>query len=261
MRRSIVKSEPHEPTINCVSFEVTEVSISETFPSPRPQSPRPRLVQRRRPPSAPTKSGAVYDGDLALPSSVDCKLSSEAVGYVTMSPVRRERLDLKDLVARILGVCGKNPARIATVLARGSLVSGDIRYRWPPLNVTQPDLAALLEEFPDHDLQRVFDPRLCRRMIFAGQRGEFEIDREAGLQKRLFRRKSFWEEALGLIAPLSPRCQRYSYSEEADVFSVRLPTSAVRRLRGLGGLLRYSSLQTQVQSLQAPEITLHVPRP
>lgn len=180
---------------------------------------------------------------------------------MTMSPVRRERLDLKDLVARILGVCGKNPARIATVLARGSLVSGDIRYRWPPLAASQPDLEALLEEFPDHDRRRVFDPPLCRRMTFAGPRGEFAIDRETGLQKRLFRRKSFWEEALGLIGPLSPRCQRYSYSEEADVFSVRLPPDAVRQLRRLGGLLRYSSLQSQILSLQAPEITLHVPRP
>ncbi len=177
-----------------------------------------------------------------------------------MSPVRRQRLELRDLVSRILGVSGKNPARISTVLARGSLVSSNIRYRWSPIKASATELATLLDGFPDHDPQRSFDARLCRWMTVGGPHGDLEITREAGQRKRLFHKKSFWEEALRLVSPLSPRCVRYSYTDQVDVFSVRVPRNAVRQLRILGKLLRYSSLRAQIQALQTTEITLYVSR-
>ena len=91
-------------------------------------------------------------------------------------------------------------------------------------------------------------------------RGEFEITREAGHRKRLFRRKAFWDEALAAIEPLKPRTERYSYSGEADLFSVHLPVAGLNRMRQLGPLLRFSSLETQVTSLQAPQVTVYVRR-
>ncbi len=201
-----------------------------------------------------------YHGGLALPQTIPCKVSSESAGYVTMSAVARSDLPVEELASKILGVCGKNQVRVASILARGSLVSGDTRYRWAPIAVSSGDLAALLERFPDHDPQRVFDAASCMRMAFRGQRGEFEITRDAGRQKRLFRRKVFWDEALDLIQPLAPRCERYSYSDKADVFTVDLPLAALECLRGLGALLRFSSLETQLRALRSARIALYLRR-
>lgn len=172
------------------------------------------------------------------------------------------RLDLpvEELVSKILGACGKNQDRIARILARGSLVSGDARYRWIPFEVPSEELTALLDRFPDHDPRRVFQPESCVRMVFRGQRGAIEITREAGRQKRLFRRKAFWDEALDLIQPLSPRCERYSYSDKADVFTVQLTATALQRLRRLGALLRFSSFDAQLRSLRSGQVVLYARR-
>lgn len=201
-----------------------------------------------------------YDGDLALPRSIACKISSESVGYVTMSAVRRVDLPLGELISKILGVCGKDPDRVESILARGSLVSGEIRYRWVPVAASSDDLAPLLARFPDHEPDRVFEPSNCVRMVLRGDRGEFEITREAGRQKRLFRRKAFWEEAMAIIEPLKPRSERYSYSEGADIYSVHLAAGGLNRMRQLGSLLRFTLLETQVRSLQAPQVMLYVRR-
>lgn len=177
-----------------------------------------------------------------------------------MSAVARRDLPLEELASKILGVCGKNHDRVASILARGSLVSGDARYRWVPIEVASADLAALLDRFPDHDPHRVFNGANCVRMAFRGSRGEFEIGRDAGQEKRLFRRKSFWNEALDLIEALAPRCERYSYSDRADVFAVQLTPAALECLRGLGALLRFSSLEAQLRSLSSDRVALYVHR-
>lgn len=201
-----------------------------------------------------------YHGGLALPSTIACKVSSEAAGYVTTSAVARLDLPVEELASRILGACGKNQDRVARILARGSLVSGDSRYRWIPFEVPPEELAALLDRFPDHDPQRVFQRESCVLMAFRGQRGAIEITRESGRQKRLFRRKTFWNEALDLIQPLSPRCERYSYSDKADVFTVQLTVTALERLRRLGALLRFSALDAQIRSLRSGQVVLYARR-
>lgn len=201
-----------------------------------------------------------YDGGLALPPVIPCKVSSESAGFVTMSAVSRVDLPLEELTAKILGVCGKNRTRVAAILGRGSLVSGDQRYRWVPLEVSSGDLGTLLDRFPDHDPDRVFDAANCERMAFRGERGEFEVSRDLGSQKRLFRRSNFWDEALRLVDALTPRCERHSYSDKADIFAVRLPMTDLERLRRLGSLLRFRSLQAQVRSLRSDQVLLYVHR-
>ena len=197
---------------------------------------------------------------MALPTTIACKVSSESAGYVTTSAVARRDLPLEELVSKILGVCGKNHDRVARVLERGSLVSGDARFRWIPLEVDRNDLAALLDRFPDHDPLRVFERANCLRMAFRGHRGEFEISRETGRQKRFFRRKVFWDEALDVIEPLAPSCERYSYSDGADVFTVRLSMADLEKLRRLGALLRFSALAAQLRSLGSGHIVLYTQR-
>ena len=199
-------------------------------------------------------------GASALPATVPCKVSSEAAGYLSMTAVRRADIPLEELAARILAVCGKNPERVASVLARGTLVSGEARYRWQPLQPSADEIAALMDRFPDHDPDAAFDAGRCISIVFRGARGEFQISREVGLQRRAFRRKTFWDEALGLLASLAPRCERYSYADRADVFSAPLDAAACERLRERARLLRFTSLQRQVEALAPGPVMLHARR-
>ena len=166
----------------------------------------------------------------------------------------------EDLMAKILGVCGKDIGRIAGVLARGSLVSGDSRYRWQAIQAAPNELAALMNRFPDHDPERAFEGRLCARMTFRGGRAEVKISREAGIQKRLFRRKNFWDEALTVITSLSLRCEQYSYSDEADVFVAALSPETRAAIRALSGLLRFTLLESRIRTLDASVVVLLVKR-
>ena len=177
-----------------------------------------------------------------------------------MAAVARVNLPLEGLASKVLGVCGKDPSRIMRILARGSLVSGDSRFRWDPFSLTSDELGELLARFPDHDPEREFDPRRCDRMLLRGTRGEFEIGREAGQQRRFLRRESFWGPALALFARQSPHCERYSYSDRADVFTAELKGQSLEQFRGLGRLLRFSSLGAQVRELPASRATLFVTR-
>ena len=178
-----------------------------------------------------------------------------------MAPVAAVTMTLDDLAAKVLGVCGKDGERVAAVLSRGSLVSGDSRYRWSPIDASPEEVSALLDRFPDHEPDRPFDPELCVLMVFRDGRGEFEIPREVGLQKRFLRRRNFWDEAMELVAGLQPRCERYSYSDEADVFAVELSAESCGALGGLGALLRYSSLEARMRALRADQLWLFSHRP
>ncbi len=201
-----------------------------------------------------------YHDSLALPESIPCKVSSESAGYVTMAAVARVNLPVEELAAKVLGVCGKDPARIARILLRGSLVSGDSRFRWDPFSLAPDELRELLVRFPDHDPRREFDILRCDKMLLRGTRGEFEIGRAVGQQRRFLRRENFWDTALALLAGQSPRCERYSYSDRADVFVAELRGQALGRFRDLGRLLRFSSLEAQVRALPASQATLFATR-
>lgn len=177
-----------------------------------------------------------------------------------MSGVARVDLPLEELAAKILGACGKDPVRVAGVLARGSLVSGDSRFRWLPLEVVPDDVEALLARFPDHDPARPFDRARCVRMEFRSARATLELKREVGLRKRPLRRKAFWDEALAVIARLGPRCQAYSYSERADVFAASLTQEARSEMRALSPLLRYALLESKFRALEARTVMLFLAR-
>ena len=61
---------------------------------------------------------------MALPDIVPTKISSEAAGYVNITPVAQREMPLAELVEQILGVTGKDVRRIREVLSRGSFVAG-----------------------------------------------------------------------------------------------------------------------------------------
>ena len=177
-----------------------------------------------------------------------------------MAKVESVVLTVEELAGKIIGVCGKNGARLATILSRGSLVSGETRYRWAPFQVSPKEVDGILDQFPDHDPELAFDGARCFRMVFRDGLGEFEITREAGSQKRVFRRKGFWDDALAVLGRLDLQCERYSYSEEADVFVAELPHETRLRLAQLAPRLRFTMLEARLRSLGSDCVSLYARR-
>ena len=67
---------------------------------------------------------------MSLPATVRVKLSSEAAGSISITRVVVQDLPVRDLVEHMLGITGKDEARVRELLLRGALVSGASRFRW-----------------------------------------------------------------------------------------------------------------------------------
>src|ERR1043166_6844350 len=120
---------------------------------------------------------------MALPDRVRVKLSSEAAESISLTPVVAREMPLRELVEYMLGVTGKDEARVRELLLRGTLVSGASRFRWVGWDADPQALRELFATFPDPDPARPFTPPRCLRAILRGGRQPIEIPREAGLRK------------------------------------------------------------------------------
>ncbi len=195
-----------------------------------------------------------------LPETIPTRISSEAAGYISMTPVARQELSVAELVERILAVTGKDVGRIREILDRGSFVSGASRYRWPGVETDEADLKPLLQAFPDPQPDRPFDAARCRRVLLHGVRGTVEIDYDTATKRRLLRKRSYWDVLISMLAALAPVYQRYSYADQADVYVTRLPLETTQRLEQEADLLKYSSIMQQVRRLAAESADLFVDR-
>jgi len=197
---------------------------------------------------------------VALPSAVVVKISSEAAGYVSMTPVARRELPLAELVEKILAVTGKQPQRIHEILRRGTIVSDGARFRWQGLSAEERDIAELLAAFPDADPNRSFAADRCVRVVLRGARTTIELEREAALRKRLFRRRGYWDEMLPALTAAGPVYRRYSYRDRADVYECVVDAAVGTKLREKAQLLAYSALAAQVERLDYDVADLYVER-
>ena len=176
-----------------------------------------------------------------------------------MTPVVAQDISTEELVRLMLGVTGKDAVRVREILARGSLVSGASRFRWQGINVDPAEVAAFLSRFPDSDPSRRFEAANCTAAVLKGHGiRPLAIERHAGLKRRLFRKRSFWDELMALID--SPVYVEYSYKERVDVFHQRLDQGAQRRLRDAAKLLAYSSYERQIADGTFNSVDLQVPR-
>jgi hypothetical protein len=197
---------------------------------------------------------------LPLPRKIPVKISSEAAGYISFTPVARQELAPGELVERILGVTGKRPSRIREILSRGSLVSGSSRYRWEPFEADSDELGALLDRFPDEDPGRPLDPSKCVKVLFQGRRGTMELEPEAASRRRLFKKTSFWDVLMATVESAEPQYQRYSYTDQADVYQVRLPAEVLQTLLAQTHLLKYRSIAQELRFLEPDLAELFVQR-
>src|ERR1043166_8676613 len=130
---------------------------------------------------------------MSLPDRVRVKLSSEAAESISLTPVVVQEIAIRELVEHMLGVTGKDEARIRELLRRGTLVSGASRFRWSGWEAEPEAVMELLATFPDPEPARRLVPERAVRAVLRGGRQAIEIPREAAMRKPLFRRGNFWQ--------------------------------------------------------------------
>jgi hypothetical protein len=197
---------------------------------------------------------------MALPPTVRVKLSSEAVESISITPVVVREMPVRELVEYMMGVTGKDAARIRELLLRGSLVSGASRFRWSGMDASLENVSELLATFPDPDASLVFSATNCIRATLRGGRQPIEIAREAGARKGLFQRESFWNVLMKVIAGAAPAYAGYSYRERADRYLREFNHAELGQLRAASGLVRYTTLSDQIRSAAFTGAELYVTR-
>jgi hypothetical protein len=185
---------------------------------------------------------------MALPATVRVKLSSEGAESISITPVVVREMPVRELVEHMLGVTGKDEARIRDLLLRGNLVSGATRFRWTGWDADLEGVRELLATFPDADASRRFDAANCTRATLRGGRQPIGISREAGGRKGLFQRESFWDALMKAIEGTAPAYAGYSYRERADRYLREFSHEEVGQIRGASGLARYTSLSEQIRT-------------
>ena len=196
---------------------------------------------------------------MSLPGAIRVKLSSEAAEGISITPVVVRDMPLRELVEQMLGLTGKDEARVRELLLRGTLVSGASRFRWAGWEAERDPVVELLATFPDPEPERPFAAERCVHAILRGGRQAIEIPRAAGLRKPLFRRGTFWDVLMEVVAGAA-QYQTYSYRDRRDVYSAGLDLAAVERLRGAAGLITYSSLRDRMLGDALVSAELHVER-
>ena len=163
---------------------------------------------------------------MPLPETIPVRYTEEEAGYVTVRPVVRQTFRLDELLDMILSVSGKDAARIRQILHSGTVVYHFFRYSWPGFDADEVELSVALTRFPDADPSRPFDADKCTMAIFESggphPRHLLELDRAAGLKRRIFRGKSFWERLGKIAADEKPVYQSYSYGHRADLYRLDL---------------------------------------
>lgn len=197
---------------------------------------------------------------MSLPATVRVKISSEAAEAISITPVVVQEMPLRDLIEHMLGITGKDAARIGEILLRGTLVSGASRFRWTGFTADRAAIPGLLAEFPDDEPARPFAPARCVRAVVRGGRQAIEIPRQAAERKPLLRKISFWTLLMEAAAAGPLAYLHYSYKDRADCYRLELSLAAAEKLRAAGDLVRYSTLRDQIRAAGFTSADLYVER-
>jgi hypothetical protein len=173
-----------------------------------------------------------------LPSQIPVKYTEEEAEYLSVRPVVKQTFQLAELVDMILGVTGKDPARVQQILRTGTLVFNFYRYWWTGFDADAKELAAVLAQFPDADPARVFRAEECSATVLVGRNFQparvhvtlptngIELNRAEAGRKRMFgwmfSRKNFWDTLMNVPGDRVPQYLGYSYSRRADIYSAEV---------------------------------------
>ena len=180
--------------------------------------------------------------------TVRVKISSDAAGAITLTPVVVQELTLDELFDHMVGVCGKDQARIREVLQRGSLVTGASRLRWEGWLADETEIAASLARFPDPDPGRPLHLDRCVSIVLRAGSQQVPVPRAAAEKRRIATAEKLWDTVASLAAGAA--YAGYSYREKGDIYRVTCaPQLAGFATRGSpAGLLRHALPATQRHS-------------
>lgn len=194
---------------------------------------------------------------MTLPSQIPVKYTEEEAEYLSVRPVVKQTFQLAELVDMILGVTGKDPARVQQILRTGTLVFNFYRYWWTGFDAGAQELAAVLAQFPDADASRAFRADECSAAVLVGRSFQpspghvtlpangIELSRAEAQRKRLFgwmfSRKNFWDALMIVSREAAPAYLGYSYLRRADIYSVEMtPEQAASLARAAEKLAPHS---------------------
>lgn len=202
---------------------------------------------------------------MALPETIPVRYTEEEAEYLSVRPLVKQTFRLHELIDMVLGVTGKDLARIQQILRSGTVVYHFYRYWWPGFEAGAAELADVLACFPDADPARTFRAEECAIVLLESgghpPRHSVELAREAASRKRLLRGRSFWDEllALGREQPLA--YQGYSYARRADLYERPLASQQITALASEAARLAPRELRAQLRRLgEASRIVFVCPR-
>ncbi|HKN24644.1 MAG TPA: hypothetical protein VJX72_07340 [Candidatus Acidoferrum sp.] len=171
---------------------------------------------------------------MPLPEQIPVRYAEDDAGYVTMRPVVKQTFRLNELVDMVVGVAGKDPARIQQILRSGTVLYNGYHYWWAPLTAEQPEIEVLLAGFPDDDPSRLFNPaNVTAALLESGggtQRNLVEITASEAGGKKLFAHTSPWDVLMQFAAGHTLRYEKYSYGRRADLFRLTLHFDQAQQL-------------------------------
>ena len=198
---------------------------------------------------------------MPLPAEIHVRISSETAGAITMTPVVNQTMPVRELIEVIVSVTGKDLARVCEVLHRGGVVQGASRFRWQPFEAAEADVNALLVEFPDPDPARRFNAERCTGARLRSGLHLVEVTKQVASERRLLKRRSFWDTLMSIAGSGSPEYIGYSYRLRADEYRVRVSVGQAALLREEVGLVKYSGLVSQIRALDVEWVEFVVSYP
>jgi hypothetical protein len=197
---------------------------------------------------------------MALPPTVRVKLSSEVAESIALTPVVAQDIPIRELIEHMLGVAGKDEARIREMLLRGTMVSGASRFRWAGMSADDQSLREVLATFPDADPSRAFAASRCTRLVLRGGRQPIEVRPETAGRKGLFQRETFWDLLMSIIGSGTPEYAGYSYRDHADRFLRELTVPETDRLRSASDTVKFSTLRDHLRTVAFNSAEIYVAR-
>src|SRR5437879_3767522 len=163
---------------------------------------------------------------MPLPETITMRFTEEDAGYVTVRPVVKQTFRLAELVDMVVGVTGKNVSRVQQIFRAGTVVYNSYRYWWDGFASDENEVTGLLTLFPDDDPTRLFNPAQVTSVTLeiggGTQRSLIGVARREALSKKLLHKRNPWEILLDTAHDSTPRYERYSHAERADVYRLHL---------------------------------------
>jgi hypothetical protein len=169
----------------------------------------------------PEPSSNVTSLTMPAPEVISVRRTEEDAGYVSFRPVVRQNFPLNDLLGLVLGVTGKNAARVRQILRSGGVSFHSYRYTWEGFQVEDQDLELLLARFPGPEPSRSFRAMACTAALLEGgtpPRPLLDLERGPISRRRFLRKRSFWDELLAIAGRAPIVYAGYSYQWRADLY-------------------------------------------